>query len=130
VPGAALSQCSSKALLEQNTSRHRVLTERGGRAAYLIVSLSDSPGSVVTVAPVLRFHLLGVLVPVELEAFLWRVWSGLLCRRKVRFRYLEVLKSWAEEWAKEGVKIDWEKLLQPKGFQVLLKRWVVEWTFS
>jgi len=31
----------------------------------------------------------------------------------------EVLKLWASEWAKEGVKIDWEKLLPPPGFQVL-----------
>jgi putative transposase len=42
----------------------------------------------------------------------------------------EVLKSWAEQWLKEGVKVDWEKLLPPKGFQVLPKRWVVERTFS
>jgi hypothetical protein len=42
----------------------------------------------------------------------------------------EVLKSWAREWAKEGVKVDWEKLLSPKGFQMLPKRWVVERTFS
>jgi putative transposase len=42
----------------------------------------------------------------------------------------EVLKSWAEQWLKEGVKVDWEKLLLPKGFQVLPKRWVVERTFS
>ena len=42
----------------------------------------------------------------------------------------EVLKSWAEQWAKEGVKVDWEKLLPPKGFQVLPRRWVVERTFS
>ena len=37
---------------------------------------------------------------------------------------------WAEEWFKEGVKVDWEKLLPPKGFQVLPRRWVVERTFS
>jgi len=42
----------------------------------------------------------------------------------------EVLKAWAEEWTKEGVKADWEKLLPPKGFQVLPRRWVVERTFS
>ncbi len=42
----------------------------------------------------------------------------------------EVLKSWAREWAKGGVKVDWEKLLPPKGFRVLPKRWVVERTFS
>jgi putative transposase len=39
-------------------------------------------------------------------------------------------KSWAEQWLKEGVKVDWEKLLAPKGFQVLPRRWVVERTFS
>jgi putative transposase len=42
----------------------------------------------------------------------------------------EVLKSWAEQWEKEGVEVDWEKLLPPKGFQVLPRRWVVERTFS
>jgi hypothetical protein len=34
----------------------------------------------------------------------------------------EVLMSWAREWAKEGVKVDWEHLLPPKGFQVLPRR--------
>jgi putative transposase len=42
----------------------------------------------------------------------------------------EVLKSWAEQWEKEGMEVDWEKLLPPKGFQVLPRRWVVERTFS
>jgi putative transposase len=42
----------------------------------------------------------------------------------------EVLRAWAEEWAKEGVALDWEKLMAPKGFQVLPRRWVVERTFS
>jgi putative transposase len=42
----------------------------------------------------------------------------------------EVLKSWARQWAKEGVALDWQKLLPPKGFQVLPRRWVVERTFS
>jgi transposase len=37
---------------------------------------------------------------------------------------------WDREWAKEGVRIDWEKLLPPKGFRVLPRRWVVERTFS
>jgi putative transposase len=43
---------------------------------------------------------------------------------------LGVLKSWAEQWREEGVEVDWEKLLLPKGFQVLPRRWVVERTFS
>lgn len=42
----------------------------------------------------------------------------------------EVLKVWASEWAKEGVQIEWEKLLPPKGFEVLPRRWVVERTFA
>ena len=42
----------------------------------------------------------------------------------------EVLMAWAREWAKEGVKVDWEHLLAPKGFQVLPRRWIVERTFS
>ncbi len=42
----------------------------------------------------------------------------------------EVLLRWAQECAKEGVKVDWEKLLPSSGFQVLPRRWVVERTFS
>jgi transposase len=42
----------------------------------------------------------------------------------------EVLMRWAREWAKEGVKTDWQKLLPPRGFVVLPRRWVVERTFS
>jgi putative transposase len=42
----------------------------------------------------------------------------------------KVAMRWAQEWAKEGVKADWEKLLPPKGFQVLPRRWVVERTFA
>jgi putative transposase len=42
----------------------------------------------------------------------------------------EVLKVWDSEWAKEGVEIEWEKLLPPKGFEVLPRRWVVERTFA
>ena len=42
----------------------------------------------------------------------------------------EVLKLWAAEWAKEGEKVDWQRLMPPKGFPVLPRRWVVERTFS
>ena len=42
----------------------------------------------------------------------------------------EVAKVWAEEWAKEGKEIDWERLMPPGGFKVLPRRWVVERTFS
>jgi putative transposase len=42
----------------------------------------------------------------------------------------EVLMAWAREWAKEGVKVDWQELMPPRGFVVLPRRWVVERTFS
>ena len=57
-------------------------------------------------------------------------WSVDLVERARKPAPKEVLKSWAEQWSKEGVAVDWEKLLAPKGFQVLPKRWVVERTFS
>jgi transposase len=36
----------------------------------------------------------------------------------------------SREWAKEGVKVDWQKFMPPRGFVVLPRRWVVERTFS
>src|SRR5918997_4884058 len=42
----------------------------------------------------------------------------------------EVLMAWAREWAKEGVTVDWQKLLPPQGFVVLPRRWVVERTIA
>ena len=42
----------------------------------------------------------------------------------------KVAKIWAAEWAREGEKIDWQKLMPPRGFRVLPRRWVVERTFS
>lgn len=41
-----------------------------------------------------------------------------------------VAKRWAEEWAKEGKKVNWQRLMPPKGFRVLPRRWVVERTFA
>jgi transposase len=38
--------------------------------------------------------------------------------------------AWAREWAKEGVSVDWQRLLPPKGFLVLPRRWVVERTIA
>ena len=36
-----------------------------------------------------------------------------------------------EEWAEEGRKIDWQRLMPPRGYVTLLpRRWVVERTFS
>ena len=37
-----------------------------------------------------------------------------------------VAKVWAEEWAKEGKEVNWQRLMPPRGFGVLPRRWVVE----
>ncbi len=41
-----------------------------------------------------------------------------------------VAKLWAEELAKEGEEVDWQRLMPPRGFKVLPRRWVVERTFA
>jgi len=38
--------------------------------------------------------------------------------------------TWAKEWEREGVPVDWQKLLPPRGFVVLPRRWVVERTIA
>ena len=57
-------------------------------------------------------------------------WSVDLVERPRKAAPEEVLKLWAREWAKEGVAVDWQKLMPPKGFQVLPRRWVVERTIA
>ncbi len=42
----------------------------------------------------------------------------------------KIARIWAEEWAKEGEKIDWQRLMPRRGFEVLPRRWVVERTFG
>src|ERR671915_51512 len=42
----------------------------------------------------------------------------------------KIARIWAQEWAKEGREIDWQKLLPRRGFELLPRRWVVERTFS
>jgi putative transposase len=42
----------------------------------------------------------------------------------------KVAKAWAEEWAKEGKEVDWQRLMPQRGFRVLARRWVVERTFA
>jgi len=42
----------------------------------------------------------------------------------------EVAKAWAREWAKEGIEVDWQRLMPPRGFRVLPRRWVVERTIA
>ena len=57
-------------------------------------------------------------------------WSVGLIERPKKPAPEEVLLAWAREWAKEGVAVEWRKLLPPEGFVVLPRRWVVERTFS
>lgn len=59
-------------------------------------------------------------------------WTTEIVRRPPKVAPEEVMKAWAREWAKEGVTIDWRKLLPPKepGGSFLAKRWIVERTFS
>ncbi len=58
-------------------------------------------------------------------------WTVEIVRRPPKPTSREVLmSSWAAEWAKEGEAVDWQKLLPPRGFQVLPRRWVVERTFA
>ena len=57
-------------------------------------------------------------------------WSVELVERPRKPAPEEVLMTWAKELAKGGKKADWHKLLPPKGFQVLPRRWVVERSFA
>jgi putative transposase len=58
-------------------------------------------------------------------------WTAEIVRRPAKVAPEEVMKAWAREWAKEGVTIDWQKLLPPKEPRTFLpRRWVVERTFS
>jgi putative transposase len=57
-------------------------------------------------------------------------WSVEIVSRPRKPAPEEVLMKWAREWAKEGVALDWKKLMPPQGFVVLPRRWVVERTFS
>jgi putative transposase len=38
--------------------------------------------------------------------------------------------AWAAELAEEGTKVDWQKLLGRRGFEVLPRRWAVERSFA
>ena len=42
----------------------------------------------------------------------------------------KVAMVWAQEWAKEGKEVDRQRLMPPRGFRVLPRRWVVERTFA
>jgi putative transposase len=53
-------------------------------------------------------------------------WSVDLVERPKKPAPEEVLMA----WAKEGVRVEWEKFMPPRGFQVLPRRWVVERTIA
>jgi len=58
-------------------------------------------------------------------------WTTQIVRHPPKLAPEEVMRRWVGEWAKEGVKIDWQKLLPPKDSRAFLpRRWVVERTFS
>src|SRR5215213_4846538 len=57
-------------------------------------------------------------------------WNAQLVERRRKPAPTEVLMAWAREWAKEGVKVDFDKFMPPRGFQVLPRRWVVERTIA
>jgi putative transposase len=42
----------------------------------------------------------------------------------------KIARIWAEEWAKEGRKIEWQRLVARRGFELLPRRWVAEQTFA
>ena len=57
-------------------------------------------------------------------------WTVEIVQHPPKIAPAEVMRAWVREWAREGVVIDWEKLLPPRGFKVLPRRWVVERTFA
>jgi len=58
-------------------------------------------------------------------------WTVEIVRRPRKPAPEEVLMTWTKQWAKEGVRVDWqEQLLPPRGCTVLPRRWVVEKTFA
>jgi transposase len=57
-------------------------------------------------------------------------WSVDLVERPKKPAPEEVLMRWAAEWAKEGVRVEWEEFMPPKGFVVLPRRWGVERTIA
>ncbi len=52
-------------------------------------------------------------------------WTVDLVERPRKAAPEDVLKLWAQQWRKEGVEVDRQKMLLLRGFQVLPRRWVV-----
>jgi putative transposase len=42
----------------------------------------------------------------------------------------KITRIWAEKWAKEGRKTEWQRLMPRRGFELLPRRWVAERTFA
>jgi putative transposase len=57
-------------------------------------------------------------------------WTVDLVERPEKPAPEKVMMAWAREWAKEGVAVDWRRLMPPEGFLVLPRRWVVERTIA
>jgi putative transposase len=58
-------------------------------------------------------------------------WSAEIVRHPRKLVPEEVMRIWANEWAKEGVVVDWKKLLPEEGPRPFLpKRWIVERSFA
>jgi putative transposase len=57
-------------------------------------------------------------------------WTVELVQRPPKPAPKDVLMAWTEQWTNEGVTAEWERLLSPRGFQVLPRRWVVEHTIA
>ncbi len=57
-------------------------------------------------------------------------WTVEIVQHPPKIAPAEVMRVWVREWAREGVVIDWEKPLPPRGFKVLPRRWVVERTLA
>jgi putative transposase len=57
-------------------------------------------------------------------------WTVDLVERPKKPAPEKVMMAWAREWAKEGVAVDWRKLMPPERFVVLPRRWVVERTIA
>jgi putative transposase len=55
---------------------------------------------------------------------------GVVVRKPPKPAPEKVMIAWAREWHGEGKEVDWRRLMPPRGFQVLPRRWVVERTFS
>ena len=57
-------------------------------------------------------------------------WTVELVQRPPKSAPKDVLMAWAKQWAKEGLTVEWERMLPPQGFQVLPRRWVAERSFA